>query len=900
MDRKPVALLPFEKVDFNKDDDEILKQKIILESNFLDQSLKDGIAVLEKKKLLEIKYKKEGISTSNSIDKYFSEGEIKFNFFELGLKTGIGVNQNIHTTNYEQSDSAHLTPGGTFSKIHGYLVLHDGSYHQFFTDPNTQNSNRYNLNYDNRLYNYHFINWQIVRVEIPIQWNTIAGVVLQNTEADSWVCESISLNGISNDWGTRQLIADMKIGAFLRQGTNHSITGIVAPKVPSLTQLKFENNFSPEDDYSLYKLKTHLIKNQYYYNRIIQLNKDINERTEEFETTPWGLTPNNNNWINHVAPIALEVFGSKIAYPLLTSDKNSAVKLKAIYDAVISIDPEKNKWALEQMKGFTEADFNNLAVQAMQTKAKTEKLISFPTKGIFAEGKLGHCNISEEIDNTRFWKWEEHPIPINAPDINPVTPVTPQNIQQNVQPTPFPNSLVNIVTPSAAPDPQGLAEALKVIATPNIFRDMSGRQETADLIKKLGDGSIDFNEAVKKAKEIEEKYGKDLAGSNNINSPSSVESLKNVQQLSDANKSLVGYARPETIKQNANKISDSYADLADLVKQEKVQELDERLALNGNGVITNNISIEVPVIFKAINIRDKKAIPNNPSTLITDNFEIPISNLPFSNWAQDGVEQYGSRAIQGRINTIKGIVLHETAGFNWTGVQSGLSVQFHINRDGKTFQHNDAHSKCQHIHLLNGSHVGIEHVNDPFHQTPEITQFEELPRQKITWGYGSNWLTIPPSEQLKSSALFIQELINKLSISQKWCQLLEVDTDLINTTKYSKNSRSWLPSNQKNRIHFLINTGGNNFFVQHCRNSNKNFDGIIAHAVAFETNSPLNHNDGSIYAFYSWLVIEKKIPHQQALNILQGYLTNDDNIVQATLKFSTGGNAFFVDVTDII
>jgi hypothetical protein len=67
--------------------------------------------------------------------------------------------------------------------------------------------------------------------------------------------------------------------------------------------------------------------------------------------------------------------------------------------------------------------------------SRSERLITLPTRGVFAEGKLGHCNISEEIDNTRFWKWEEHPIPIEAPGINPVTPIQPQPQQVTATPT---------------------------------------------------------------------------------------------------------------------------------------------------------------------------------------------------------------------------------------------------------------------------------------------------------------------------------------------------------------------------------------------------------------------------------------------------------------------------------
>ena len=69
---------------------------------------------------------------------------------------------------------------------------------------------------------------------------------------------------------------------------------------------------------------------------------------------------------------------------------------------------------------------------------------------------------------------------------------------------------MNIVNPSPAPDPTGLGAALALLGTPNIFRDMSGRQEVADLLKKLSDNTIAIAEAANRAREIQAKYGTDL------------------------------------------------------------------------------------------------------------------------------------------------------------------------------------------------------------------------------------------------------------------------------------------------------------------------------------------------------------------------------------------------------
>jgi hypothetical protein len=91
-----------------------------------------------------------------------------------------------------------------------------------------------------------------------------------------------------------------------------------------------------------------------------------------------------------------------------------------------------------------------------------------------------------------------------------VTPIQPQPQPISAAPTAFPQSLVNIVNPSPAPDPAGLTAALSLLGTPNIFRDMSGRQEVVDLLKKLSDNSIAIAEAANRAREIQAKYGTNL------------------------------------------------------------------------------------------------------------------------------------------------------------------------------------------------------------------------------------------------------------------------------------------------------------------------------------------------------------------------------------------------------
>src|SRR5262249_43775435 len=85
-----------------------------------------------------------------------------------------------------------------------------------------------------------------------------------------------------------------------------------------------------------------------------------------------------------------------------------------------------------------------------------------------------------------------------------------------VTPTALPAPVVQITSPLSAPDPIGLAAALKVLGTPDIFRDMSGTKELEDLLKGLSSGAMGLADAQKLA----DKVSKDLAASQGAKTPS--------------------------------------------------------------------------------------------------------------------------------------------------------------------------------------------------------------------------------------------------------------------------------------------------------------------------------------------------------------------------------------------
>jgi hypothetical protein len=141
-----------------------------------------------------------------------------------------------------------------------------------------------------------------------------------------------------------------------------------------------------------------------------------------------------------------------------------------------------------------------------------ERLVSLPTAGLFAEAQLSHCNACEERDVTRFWDWSESPCPERAPEITGVTPSSRARPLEGIEPSAFPSSVVNIVNPSAAPDPSGMAGVMALLSTSDIFRDMSAGQEVADLLQQLAQGSVSLLEARQRAQSLRNRVSQDGTG----------------------------------------------------------------------------------------------------------------------------------------------------------------------------------------------------------------------------------------------------------------------------------------------------------------------------------------------------------------------------------------------------
>jgi hypothetical protein len=164
-------------------------------------------------------------------------------------------------------------------------------------------------------------------------------------------------------------------------------------------------------------------------------------------------------------------------------------KMKRVTDPqVLNNNLVVNNDQVRALKAYPEdiSAFVKAAIENIQEKKKHTRNadVFLPTSGVFAEAILGRSNASEKIDITRFFNWQESPIPHLAPSINALTAGSRQSESLPTAPT-VPGNVLNIVNPAAFPDPTGLTAALSAIQNGNIFRDMSKSDQLVTVMSNL-------------------------------------------------------------------------------------------------------------------------------------------------------------------------------------------------------------------------------------------------------------------------------------------------------------------------------------------------------------------------------------------------------------------------------
>ncbi|MGI5242118.1 hypothetical protein [Dactylosporangium sp. CA-139066] len=208
-----------------------------------------------------------------------------------------------------------------------------------------------------------------------------------------------------------------------------------------------------------------LMNAQLHYSQAIWMNAD--RQSLIMQLTPYacdvgGVDVRVVEWID---PVPITVAGNYVAFPF-TYERDDAWK----------------KWKQREQ----------------DESVPSVSLVPLPTGGVFAEAVLGEFNSAEKLDLTRFWKWQESPIPNLAPDIAPAQQGRQTRIGAPAV-TGLPASPLSIQPPLALPATLGNSETLlKTLMVSKLFNDMSGIEITRGLLKASLEASRDGDAAVQK------------------------------------------------------------------------------------------------------------------------------------------------------------------------------------------------------------------------------------------------------------------------------------------------------------------------------------------------------------------------------------------------------------------
>jgi hypothetical protein len=238
------------------------------------------------------------------------------------------------------------------------------------------------------------------------------------------------------------------------------------------------------DQYCESRLLHHLNGNRGYYNRLVWVSLDPSDRRMMIEAA----LADFPQLAESIDDVPLAVSGNYVAFG---------------YDGPVPGEGDSNGPLAEPV-------------------LPVESIVTLPTRGVFAEAMLGHCNACEKRDMMRMWDWRVMTAE-ETPEITDVKP-GPRGETPGVTPAALPQNVIQIAQPLAAPDPTGLGQALEVLRTPNAFRDMSGLGEVSALLKTLAEGAVSSLEGAQKvASQAREKVEEiqQQGGSQNGNGGSS-------------------------------------------------------------------------------------------------------------------------------------------------------------------------------------------------------------------------------------------------------------------------------------------------------------------------------------------------------------------------------------------
>jgi hypothetical protein len=130
-----------------------------------------------------------------------------------------------------------------------------------------------------------------------------------------------------------------------------------------------------------------------------------------------------------------------------------------------------------------------LTEREIDFRKEDTRLVPIPTGGVFAEAVLGRSNSAEKLDITRFWNWQDSPIPMQPPEIAPVATGSRGTVD-DLRPGALGAPVVNLMAPTTLPESAGLSAVLGAVASGGMFRDMSGLAGTQATAQAASAGTL--------------------------------------------------------------------------------------------------------------------------------------------------------------------------------------------------------------------------------------------------------------------------------------------------------------------------------------------------------------------------------------------------------------------------
>lgn len=202
-------------------------------------------------------------------------------------------------------------------------------------------------------------------------------------------------------------------------------------------------------------LVQHLNDNKLHYSQAVFRNLDAAMIAGLL--SPFSITLNGTSFplLQVAEPTPLRIVGNALAFKINTDQRNDA------------------EWqAFMASRGLVIGDTN-------------VDLVPLSSGGIFAEAVLGRFNCAEKLDLTRFWNWQDSPIPIQPTEIAAVQTGS-RAAAEDLRPGQLSAPIVSITPPAALPDPVTAAGVLAALNNGSLFRDMSGLADTIKLATETG------------------------------------------------------------------------------------------------------------------------------------------------------------------------------------------------------------------------------------------------------------------------------------------------------------------------------------------------------------------------------------------------------------------------------